>query len=111
MVSIPRAALPHAAQLSPCTGSDSWGKEEYGKAVSLRYVRLEPSSRIVRDKQNTERQLLAVMFYDCKNSLPAGITFTDGSKVSFGGHEYTVAVVDTLYADGSAPHHYELGLF
>lgn len=110
MVNIPRAALPHTAHLSPYTGSDPWSKESYGEAVTLKYVRLEPSSRVVRDKQNTERQLSAVMFYDCKNSLPAGLSFTEESKVSFGGNEYTVAAVDTLYADGSKPHHYELGL-
>ncbi len=110
MVKMPRALLPHSAQLLPYTGSDSWSEGQYGDPVNLRYVRLEPSSRVVRNRENIECQLSARMFYDCVNSLPLGIEFSEESKVVFRGKEYTVVLVDTEYADTDAPHHYELGL-
>ncbi len=110
MVAIPRSALPHTAQLKSLASADSWGKREYGDPVELSYVRFEPTSKVVTDKENTQKQLTATMYFDCTNSQPAGQKFDDTGVIVFDGKEYTIAVVDTLYASGSSPHHYELGL-
>lgn len=75
----------------------------------IRYVRMEPSSRIVRDKNNSEVQLAAVLFYDMKNSMPKELNFAVDDIVIFNGQKHRVQVVEPLY-DNRRLHHYELGL-
>jgi hypothetical protein len=55
------------------------------------------------------------MFYDCRNSLPAGVNFAlsgDGIKrqsVSFEGRRYVIEKVDWFYAADTL-HHLEITL-
>lgn len=77
--------------------------------ISLGRIRLEPSGRIVRDKNSAEIQLAATMFYDCKNSTPGGLSFFVDDIVIFNGQKYQVKVVEPLY-DNRKLHHYEMGL-
>lgn len=109
MMPIPKALLIHGADLQAVTGKDAWGNETLSNPVGLKYVRFEPSTKYVKDKQNNEIQLAAVMFYDCRNSRPKGQIFTDGQIVTFNGEGYRVKLVEPLY-DGRRLHHYELGL-
>ncbi len=106
---IPKTLLIHTVRLQEVTEKDAWGKESLGKSVDLRYVRLEPSTKYVTDKDHNEIQLAAVLFYDCHNSQPRDQTFSDGQVLSFNGEKYRVQLVEPLY-DGRRLHHYELGL-
>lgn len=106
---IPKALLIHAAQLQGVAEKDSWGKETLTDPVNLKYIRLEPSTKYVRDKQNNEIQLAAVMIYDCYNSRPKGQEFHSEQVFSVNGEKYRVQLVEPLY-DGRRLHHYEIGL-
>ena len=106
---IPKKLLIHDAMLHRKTGADRWGKEALDEGVALSYVRLEPSSRIVRSKNGAEVQLAAILFYDCQNSRPSGIVFREDDIVLFNGQKHKVQTVEPLY-DGRKLHHYEMGL-
>lgn len=109
MMPIPKALLIHTAQIQDVSGKDTWGKETLTEPVTLEYVRLEPSTKYVRDKSNQEIQLAAVMFYDCRNSRPRGQTFRDNQVLTFNGERYRTKLVEPLY-DGRRLHHYEIGM-
>ncbi len=107
---IPRSLLPHSATKKPFIGQGDWGNEQYGAEIQLKHVRFEPSSKLIADKENKQRNLSAVMFFDCRNSLPKGASFSEEDKIAFGSLEFTVAAVYPHYTTGTTPHHYEIGL-
>lgn len=72
-------------------------------------MRMEPSSRIIRDKNNAELQLSATLFYDCRNSFPRGVVFAEDDVILFNGQKHRIQLIEPLY-DGKKLHHYELGL-
>lgn len=109
MKPIPKSLLIHEVQIQTVTEKDEWGSEVFSDPASILHVRLEPSTKYVKDKQNEEIQLAAVLFYDCHNSRPRGMTFHDGQMIVFHGERYRVQLVEPLY-DGRKLHHYEVGL-
>ena len=109
MKPIPKALLIHTVTLCSVAEKDAWGKEELGDPVVLQYVRMEPSTKYVKDKDHKEIQLAATLFYDCHNSRPRNQTFSDGQVLTFNGEKYRVQLVEPLY-DGRRLHHYEMGL-
>lgn len=72
-------------------------------------MRLEPSTKVVRDKNNAEVQLAATLFYDCKNSSPRGVVFKTDDIIIFNGEMFKVQTIEPLY-DVRKLHHFELGL-
>ncbi len=106
---IPRALLIHEAILKRPKIVDRWGSTEYEEDVSLQRVRIEPSFKVIRDKNNQEIQLAALLFFDCRNSRPARQTFRLDDVVIFNGQQHRVQVVEPLY-DGRHLHHYEIGM-
>lgn len=88
---------------------DRWGKASMTDGQELRHVRMEPSNKIIRDKNNAEVQLAATLFYDCKNSEPRNVVFAVDDIIMFQEQKHKVKVVEPLY-DGRKLHHYELGL-
>ena len=75
----------------------------------LERVRLEPTSKVIRDKNNAEIQLATVMFYDCKNSSPKELSFKTDEIIVFNGQRHQIKTIEPLY-DEKKLHHYELGL-
>lgn len=106
---IPKSLLIHSGQLQSVPGKDSWGKGTLSDTVNLKHIRLEPTTKYVRDKQNNEIQLAAVMFYDCYNSRPRNQDFHSDQIFSIHGERYQVQLVEPLY-DENKLHHYEIGL-
>lgn len=106
---IPKKLLIHAVTLHKKTGEGRWGDDQLNDGLKLTYVRMEPSSKIVRDKNNAEIQLAATLFYDCKNSRPKDIAFAVDNIIVFNGQKHRVQIVEPLY-DGERLHHYEMGL-
>ena len=109
MRAIPKSLLPHTVALFRKTSEDIWGAEQLDAGVELTRVRMEPSSRIARDKNNTEIQLAATLFYDCKNSRPSGVKFQLDDIVVFNGQKHQVKMIEPLY-EKMRLHHYEIGL-
>lgn len=70
MKPIPKKLLIHTVVLYEKTSIDKWGSEKLDDGQVLSKVRIEPSRQIVRDKNNSEIQLAATLFYDCRNSQP-----------------------------------------
>ena len=109
MRAIPKELLIHTVTLHVVLGKDRWGKAELDSGTEVDKVRLEPSSKIVRDKDNAEIQLAATLFYDCRNSRPREVVFAEDNIVTFNGQKFRVVSVEPLY-DGRKLHHYEMGL-
>lgn len=118
---IPKRLLIHSAELITKFSADKWGTPQKSETVQLEHVRIEPSAKYVIGGNGETVQLAAVLFFDCRNSSPADVTFAlkddtvNGGtvvlqKVSFGGRLYTVQTVEALYADRNRIHHYEVGL-
>lgn len=108
MKPIPKNLLIHSAQLAEIS-KDEWQNETQKPLADLQHIRIEPSSKLVTDKQNRQITLSAVLFFDCKNSRPKAVEFSHGQKIVFNSMEYTVETIELLY-DGKKLHHYELGL-
>lgn len=108
---IPKSLLPHTVTLQREVPKqdDFWEDDVLESNMVLSYVKLEPSNKIVRDKNNAEIQIAATLFYDCKNSEPRGITFEEDDVIIFNGEKHQVETVEPLY-DRKKLHHYELGL-
>ena len=84
-------------------------KRQEKQSVALTNVRVEPSSKIVIGKDNVERQLSGVLFFDCRSSQPKNTVFTEGQRITFSKNDYRIVSIEPLYDDGRL-HHYEVGL-
>lgn len=109
MKPIPKRLLIHSVTAAAKTNEDKWGTKTLNSPVTLSYVRVDPSRSLVTSKDNRQLQLSAVLFYDCKNSIPKSHSFELEDVITFGERTYTVKSVEPLY-DGEKLHHYEIGL-
>lgn len=109
MKAIPKSLLIHNVMFQHIKSQDRWGEKEAYNGIVIKHVRMEPSSRIVRDKNSAEVQLSAVLFYDCRNSQPKNMEFKEDDIIVFNGQKHRVQIVEPLY-DNKKLHHYELGL-
>lgn len=109
MRAIPKQLLVHTAVLYRIQTEDAWGHEELDDGTELRYVRMKYSGKVVRDKNNAEIQLAAVLFYDCRNSSPKNVEFQVDDIIVFNGEQFRVQTVE-LFTDEKHTHHYEMGL-
>lgn len=106
---IPKSLLIHTVTHAKLKESGRWGAESLTNQRTVEFVRLEPSGKIIRDKNNAEIQLAATMFYDCKNSRPRALEFKADDIIIFNGERFKVKICEPLY-DGRKLHHWELGL-
>lgn len=104
---IPRKLLINTADVVTET-TDRWGEVTGENKVTLNLVRIEPSSSITVDKQNSQIKVDAVMYYDCRLSQPADFKFVLGAKVVFDGTDYRITTIKRY--NTNIPHHYEIGL-
>lgn len=109
MKPIPKKLLIHTVVLYEKTSIDKWGSEKLDDGQVLSKVRIEPSMQIVRDKNNSEIQLAATLFYDCRNSQPIGINFKVDQIIDFNGQKHQIKTIEPLY-DNLKLHHYEIGM-
>ena len=105
---IPKQLLIHQAILHRVEHEDRFGNAKLDAGQSMKHVRFEPTDKIVRTSNNAEIKLSAIMFYDCKNSKPRGLSFVVDDIIAFGNEKYKVQTCDLL--EDTKPHHYELGL-
>lgn len=109
--SIPKNLLIHTAKLyrEPEETENRWESVEPQEIAEVERIRIEPSSRIVRDKNNAEIQIAATLFFDCRNSRPLDIAIKEDDIIVFNGQKHSVTTVEPLYDNGRL-HHYEIGL-
>lgn len=107
---IPKRLLIHEVMHhKKLPGSGFYDEASLDQGILLKRVRLEPSARIIRDKNNAEVQLAATLFYDCSNSQPRNRVFAVDDVIIFNGAKYQVKTVELLY-DGRRLHHNEVGV-
>ncbi|MFQ7869258.1 MAG: putative minor capsid protein [Coprococcus phoceensis] len=106
---IPKSLLNHTVTHAKIKDADRWGTEQITNNKTVKNVRLEPSTKVVRDKNNAEVQLAATLFYDCKNSSPRGVVFKTDDIIIFNGEMFKVQTIEPLY-DARKLHHFELGM-
>ena len=106
---IPKTLLIHAVTQAREGEADRWGNGGLTGEQELQHVRMEPSSKVIRDKNGAEIQLAATLFYDCRNSRPKNILFQTDDIIIFNGQRHKVQTVEPLY-DGARLHHSEMGL-
>lgn len=106
---IPRRLLIHSVGHHKIASKDSWGNETLDVGETIVFVRMEPCSKVIRDKNNQEIQLAATLFYDCKNSCPRDVEWALDDIVIFNGQKHKVQLIEPLY-DEKQLHHYEIGL-
>ncbi|HNW87651.1 MAG TPA: putative minor capsid protein [Candidatus Limiplasma sp.] len=102
------STLIHSATLQTAS-KDRDQNRTYTTVAALTRVRAEPTSKQVLTPAGAQKQLTALLFFDVRNSRPAGTTFVVGQYVLWNGAEYRIETVDTLY-DKRKLHHYEVGL-
>jgi len=106
---IPKKLLIHNATHKYNPDTDSWGNATYEGENNLTRIRIEPTTKRVISKDNTEVQLTSTLFYDCVNSKPQNVTFAIEDEILFNGTKYKVQSIEPLYDENSL-HHYEIGL-
>lgn len=105
---IPRALLPHKAQL--CNESlDAWQHPVSTNQRELKFIRIDANLTRRADKQDTVHAAQWLLFYDCRNSLPRGVTFSPGQVIHWNDLRLTIKQVTPVWED-RAIHHYELAL-
>jgi hypothetical protein len=112
LMPIPRWMLIHSAtQHYGTPAKDTWGNKTWPSSRALTRVRIEPTTKLIRTKDNREIKLSAIMFFDCRNSGPDGVAFALGDQIQRpGGATYTVAGgIEPLY-DATRAHHWEVEL-
>lgn len=110
MRAIPKLFLIHSAVHRSGKTLDDWGNETWATETDLSRVRFEPSSKLVKTTDNTEVQLSAIMFFDCRNSKPNGEVFGLGDEIEFNDTKYTVVGGTEPLYEATRAHHYEVEL-
>lgn len=109
---IPRRILPHEALLCDVT-FDAWQHPVDTPVARLRHVRIDPDLQRQAGKDDTTHSASMVLFFDCRNSLPARVEFHPGQAVIW-RHEgremrFTVKEIAPIW-DAEQLHHYEITL-
>lgn len=105
---IPKRVLPHTIEYERYAGEGRNGPT-YDMAITVKNVRIEPTSEKVVDSNGVQIQLKSKLFIDAVNSTPL-VHLKEKSVIHFGGNDYYVQAVATYYANSSNVHHWELRL-
>lgn len=108
MRAIPKKLLIHNLNIYEEVSTKDWDSKKLKKIGDLKRVRIEHSSKIIRDKNNAEIQLAAFIVFDCRNSLTSK-TLKEDMIIGFNYERYRVVSIESMY-DESRLHHYELEL-
>ena len=107
MGAIPKKVLIHTATLKGEVVKDVWGNIISSNDISLTNIRIDATNKLVQTTDNQERQLTAVIFYDCTNSRPKDVVFLKDQPIYFNDSEHRINAILPVY-DGKKLHHYEV---
>lgn len=105
--------IPLSLLIHSCTvvteKKDSWGDKTQETTTTLQKIRIDETKvEYISDKQNKKEKCDAVLYFDCRNSLPSGFTFKIDSRVIFDGTDYSIKSIKRY--NTNKPHHYEVRL-
>ena len=106
---IPRALLPHRAELHDEAAMDAWQHPETTALHVLEHIRIDADLLRRADEKDTEHSARWLLFYDCRNSLPREVHFAPGQVIRWNSLRLTVKQVTPVWADQTL-HHYEVEL-
>lgn len=104
---IPKKMLPHKAIYKEYFGNNGEG-DQWKCGVPLSFIKIEERTQIKVTSNGREIVGKARMFYDHINSVGFTEKPKENSIIQFNDRDYTIENVDSLCADDSTPHHYEL---
>ena len=116
---IPARILRSTALVEVCTGTDVYQEQTYGETYTVNRVHVQPTARIVKSNTNTDEQLTAILFADCRHTSPdldwramLQRAHDNGGdlRVTVCGIRYTVLSCDGLRDDTDRLHHWEIGM-
>lgn len=116
---IPARILRSEALVEVCTGTDIYQHQVYGETYRVSRVHIQPETRIVKSNTNTDEQLVAVLFADCRHTTPdldwhalLQRAHDNGGdlRVTVRGVRYTAHSCDALRDDTDKLHHWEIYL-
>lgn len=110
MTAIPTFLLPHSVLLRRPVSGSVWGPDSPQQAALLTRVRVELKTSAVSSGVVGGTRAAGTLYYDCRHSRPADVSFQVGDVVEFLGREYAVSAVRWLCGRGARPHHAELTL-
>lgn len=105
---IPKKVLPHSIEYERYSGEGRNGPT-YDMAITVKNVRIEPTSEKIVDGNGEQIQLKSKLFIDAVNSTPA-VHLKAKSIVHFNGNDYYIQSVAPYYANSTNVHHWELRL-
>lgn len=108
MLPIPLRLLIHEATLNEVV-RDDYGAEQDKMIAQLKYVRFEPSTRVVRTADNADVQCTATLFIDAVSSWPVGVSPSIGNSIIWEGRRYRIEDIARQY-DENRLHHLEVAL-
>ena len=106
---IPLRLLPHSCTIEPFTGTVG-SVPEYGPAVTLQHVRLEPFKQNVITALGEAKNDKMTLYIDCHMTTPRGIEPKKKDRVTFGDLVLVVREPGPIYGSGKNVHHYEVAL-
>ena len=118
MRSIPKQIMRSTATVEWCYGTDVY-QNQLTMSKTVKNVHLQPTSAIVKTKDNTDCQLRSVLFVDAKISTPAlawdqmleaAHAVGGDLRVTVRDVTYTVMTVDALRDKNDTLHHWEIGV-
>ncbi|NUJ19285.1 minor capsid protein [Bacillus glycinifermentans] len=105
---IPIDLLFHSVEYEEYTGRDDGWDDNPATPVTIKNVRVEPITGIVRNNVRDDTEGQSIVFIDRTNSKPF-IRPVERSKMTFNGRKYEVNKVKECYDENpGAPHHYEV---
>lgn len=108
MLPIPLRLLIHEATLNEVE-RDDYGTEQDKVIAQLKYVRFEPSTKIIHTADNADVQCTSKLFIDAVASWPIGVSPSVGNSILWDGRRYKVQLIKRLY-DENRLHHLEVEL-
>lgn len=107
---IPKKALIHEVEYKEKKEStNGWGGSGDAEVQTIKHVRFEPSSEVVKTGENEEKLIRGSLYIDAKHSEPFIIPVVD-SIVVFNGNKLIVQTSEPVYATNDKPHHVEVTL-
>ena len=116
---IPSKILRSTATVEVCSGVDTYQNQTY-TTYTVKRVHLQPTERIIKSVTNTDLQLSAILFVDCRHSSPSlnwrellqtAHDLGGDMRVTVRGVTYTVATADGLRDDTDHLHHWEIQMY
>lgn len=111
--------MTHSATLKVVQETDRWGKPTYTD-YTLSKIHVQPTREIVKNAEDKNVNLNAVLFYDPRVSSPvidweslqkSSESANGQMKVLYNSNEYTVWSIDLLPDDEGVLHHVEVSLY